>query len=516
MRRRKAIASETTVLPPAIMQLSRQARFNPLRSLTPATLTSALDGYDAGNLRAAALLWQAIALRDDTVAAVKPKRELATAERAWTVLAIDDSEEAKAQKEVLSWFWNHVSVENAYDRNQRGGFSKLVEQMMEARSYGFAVHHIVWQPGGQLSAKFEYVPLQFFENRAGRLRFIADGISYEGAEMAEGEWMVTSSAPIMVAASIGYMFKRLSYNDWVAFSEKFGMPGVLGRTGASAESASGMAMASAVQSFGNEWVGVIYGDDGSGKIEIIKADGSSANLPMPALIDRIDRKLASLYRGSDLSSMSSGQGNVTGASVQAEETDIFDRADARMISETLNQVDRLVLAYAFGEDVEPLAYVQLTLPDNKDLRFQLDAIEKLTGLGMEIGVESTRELLGITAPRAGEALLSKPKLATPPIASPVEKLPAANDRKAGGRDPHMQEFLARASDLISQARAEDAAAIRQALADVLQGPDGAFLKRLQAFRDEVLALATLSAPETEKAFAAVLGTALLNGLTQNP
>jgi len=497
-------AAATPVLPPQIMQLARQSRFNPLRSLTPARLSSALDGYEAGNLREAALLWQAIALRDDTIASVKPKREMATSERTWNVLATDDSPEATAQKAVLDYFWNNVSAENAYDRNTRGGFAMLVQQMMEARSFGFAAHHLVWQPGAQgLTAKFEYVPMQFFENRTGRLRFIADGISYDGADLAENEWMITTSTPLMVAASIGYMFKRLSLNDWVTFSEKFGMPGVLGRTSAAQGSTEGLAMAAAVESFGNEWVGVIYGDDGSGKIELVQANGSAGAMPMPALIDRIDRKLATLYRGSDLSSMSSANGDTTGASVQGEETDIFDRADARMITETLNQVDRMVLAYAFG-DATPLAYVSLQLPESKDRTFELAAIEKLHALGMEIGVESTRETFGIPAPKPGEAVLGAAKAPAP--------TPLANDRDSA--ELARRRFLGEAKARMGAAYAATLQPVRIALANALDGDEAGLPARLESLRAGFPALlATVTAdPAASDTLAAIFAASFFNGM----
>lgn len=512
---RGRVTSETVALPPQIMQLARRTRFNPLRALTPQSLTTALDGFEAGDFRAVSLLWQVICKRDDTIPAVKAKRELDTAQRPWSVLAVDDSEEAQRQKEALEFFWNHVTAENAYDRNQRGGFARLVEQMMEAVSFGYAAHHIVWKPMTQgLAATFEYVPLQFFENHTGRLRFIADGMNYEGEALAENEWMITTHpAPVMIAASIGYMFKRLSYNDWVAFSEKFGMPGVLGRTSAGADSAAGLAMASAVESFGNEWVGVIYGDDGSGKIEIIKADGSSSNLPMPALIDRIDRKLVTLYRGADLSSMSSAN-DAVGASVQEKETEIFAQGDARMISETLNQVDRMVLRYQFG-DAEPLAYVQIQMPESEDLKFALDAITKLTGLGMEIGVDSTRELFGLPAPRDGEELLGKPEPAAPAV---PEKPPviAENNAPAVADDPVVGKLMATARGLFASATAEDLQPLRMALAEVLQGDESGTLDRARALYAALPRLAEriIAAQGNAIALYRLLSTALAEGLSR--
>src|SRR5260221_4821662 len=53
------------------IQLQRRMRFNPLRTLYPENLSLALDQFEMGILRQAALLWEAIARRDDTLAFVK-------------------------------------------------------------------------------------------------------------------------------------------------------------------------------------------------------------------------------------------------------------------------------------------------------------------------------------------------------------------------------------------------------------------------------------------------------------
>jgi phage gp29-like protein len=394
---------------PQLIQRQRQMRFNPLRSLTAATLTRALDAFLYGELREVAILWEMMADRDDTIPGVKSKREKATAHREWKVLTHDDSPEAKKQQEVLQDFWRSARAVNAYDRNETGGISRLIRQMMTAVSYKYAVHHIVWKPQpGKLSAEFEFVPLYFFENRTGQLRFIKDGIGTSGEDMPENDWMVTVGDGLMQAASIAYFFKRLSYQDWIAFSEKFGTPGILGRTNATAESDAGKAMTEAVESFGSDWSAVIFGDDASGKLELIEASASTTQ-PMKDIIERADRKIAALFRGADLSTMSAGSGEGSGASLQREETDILDLDDGSLITETLNRIERIVLAWHFGEDAETLAGIKLLVPVNQNLDLLLKTVVALVGLGAPFDVADVMERFGFSMPKEKATLLTPPE-----------------------------------------------------------------------------------------------------------
>ncbi|WP_075088572.1 phage portal protein family protein [Verrucomicrobium spinosum] len=73
-----------------------------------------------------------------------------------------------------------------------------------------------------------------------------------------------------------------------------------------------------MESFGNDWSAVIYGDDGSGKIELVEAKANNSTLPFPSLIERADRKIAALYRGADLSTMSAGSGEAPEPACKAE------------------------------------------------------------------------------------------------------------------------------------------------------------------------------------------------------
>jgi hypothetical protein len=64
--------------------------------------------------------------------------------------------------------------------------------MMDAIIQRYAVHEIVWQPGpGGLTAELRRVPLYFFENRSGKLRFIGPENRADGTELEDDGWMVT-------------------------------------------------------------------------------------------------------------------------------------------------------------------------------------------------------------------------------------------------------------------------------------------------------------------------------------
>jgi phage gp29-like protein len=409
----------------AVKQYRRQ-RWNPLRTLSPETLTRALEAFEYGDLREFALLAETIAERDDTLKSVKPKREKATAHRDWNVMKREKSATADRHAEVLEEFWNNVRAENAYDRNIRGGMRLLIQQMMTAVSFKYAAHHIVWRPEpGKLRATFELVPLWFCENRTGKLRFIRDGVGIDGEEMPESEWMVTCGDGLMIACSIGYLAKRYCLQDWLAFSEKFSMPGIVGATSAAKGTPEGLAMKAAVEAFGQDWTAVMYGvaDPTKPPIHLISPNGNPSAMPMPALIERVDRKMAALYRGADLSSMSSGASSEgTGASLQSEESDILEADDCAMISETLQGVERQVIEWYFGKGVEPLAYIEVQPPVREDKSFLIESMEFLSDKGVRIAKGDALERLGFAEADEADEVLGVAAVVTP---DPL-KVPAAN------------------------------------------------------------------------------------------
>ena len=462
----------------AIRTLRRQ-KFNPLRNLKPERLVSILENWEIGHLRDGALLFESIADRDDTIKSVKPKREKEVSQLDKQVVALPGTGEAgQRHREILEDFWMTVRTTNSYDRNERGGFRRLVKQMMTATSFRYAAHHIVWSPtAGKLRATFEFVPLWLFENLTGTLRYLRNPWQTEGELLDPTEWMVTYGDGLMVACSIGYLAKRSAFNDWLIFSEKFSVPGILGRTSSKRDSDEGRAMRSAVESFGHDWTGVIYGDDGTHEkpIDIIQASGNPSGMPMPAVVERVDRKFAALYRGADLSSMSSGASTEgSGASLQGKEKDILLADDAETINETLAEVSRMVIEWYDGRGAEVLAKVELIVPSDEDEQFYLKSVEVLTKMGVRVSKDAALERLGIQEAGADEiALGEKALVARQDVANALAIDPVALDEWLFDvRNALNKDLQPLGKALATAVQAKDLAAVQAALRKISAGmPD---------------------------------------------
>jgi phage gp29-like protein len=203
-----------------------------------------LDEFANGCLRSAAVTWEAIENRDDVVQGVASKRKKSIARLDWEIITSDQSDEAMAQKLALEYFYDNLHTTNAFDCNERGGFGLLIKQMMDAVAKKYAVHEIIFETKDafsagaasaslpKLTASFRFVPLWFFENTTGHLRFLENDCATSGIPLNGGSWLITVGDGVMEATSIAYLFKHLPLRDWLVYCERNGMPGVKGVTDA--------------------------------------------------------------------------------------------------------------------------------------------------------------------------------------------------------------------------------------------------------------------------------------------
>lgn len=504
------------------MRVARKSRWNPLRGFSGEVLGRALDAFAIGDYREGALLFETIADRDDTIPGVKAKREKAVAHKPFEVVSLEKSPAAEEQKALLERFWRRASWVSAWDRAKQGRLPRLIRAMQEAVSYRYSIHHIVWRVSrtGELSATFEQVPLWFFEAREAEMRFVKSGFGYAGESLNPDNWLISTGDGLMVPCSIGYAAKRLSMMDWLRFSEKFSIPGVLGKTAAQKGTPQGLAMQEAAASFANDWSGVVYGADGSESIELIQANGNPAAMPMPAMIEMVNRKFAAIYRGADLSTMSSGTGDGAGASLQGDEADILERDDAANRSEDLQRVERIVLEYTYGPGVEILAEGRLIVPEREDQRLLLDAVKTFVDLGARVSRSDAMSRFGLSEADADEAVFSPaPGGAgrSPLLSSEIGETESAENAARAGMAPDLAEdLLAAAGELVAMARREDSAALQQRLREVLAESNPALMTlRLQQLRRDLPNFLE-GTPAMESAWERILYAAVSEGWAEQP
>lgn len=472
--------------------IERMQRFNPLRNLGPDSLRSAHEEFAAGRLRPAAKLWDAIERTDDIIKVVSDKRRKAVSRHGFEIIQDDDSPESKRHAEALQFFYDQLIATRADDRNIRGGLPMAIRHMMDAVGKRYAVHEIIWRPiEGGLTAELVFVPLWYFENTTGELRLLNGITATDGAELAPGEWLVNSGDGVMEACAAAYMFKHLPLQDWLLYSEKYGMPIPVGKSPDQPGSEGWEAMEDAVGALGACDGAVI---SSNGEIDFPTA-GNAANLPYPALIERMDRALASLWRGADLGTMSA---DAQGASLQGGETELLEDDDAANITDVLNeQIDRFVVLYACGSQT-PKAWVKIKGGVREDVERDLKTDKTLA----EIGFASPLEQL--------QKRYNRPDLeAAAPVVPSVD---AANEKMA---DDPTAELKKNARGAIAQAIEMDYRPVAARIADLIDNTADADLEvELTRFRDEELQQLTaqvIDDPAAATAYEAALTASLFNG-----
>jgi phage gp29-like protein len=386
-----------------------RTRFNVIRGLTPATLSSYLEQFELGFFRSAALAWDKIERRDFTLKSVAPKRKKAVARHGWEIVTtanLPEDQKALAQKqvEVLNYFYNNLTATDANKPDQSGGLALLVRQMMDAQSKYYAVHEIVWQPSPKgLTAQFVFCPLWWFEGTTGKLRYLENEFNLYGKDMQPSEWLVTVGEGLMESCAVAWMYKNMSLQDWVACCEKFGTPFLDAATTAEPGSKEWEALVEYVQNFGPDGGGV---RSQSATITPIEIKNTSSEM-FSKMVENMDRALTILWRGGDLGTTSGT--DRTGASLQEEETEVLETDDSVLIEETLaTQVSRYVISWTFGPDAPVLAYLKFRQSAQKNVQQDLSVDKFLLEAGAPLDVESVLERYGRPMPAEDAELLRAP------------------------------------------------------------------------------------------------------------
>lgn len=407
---------EQTVVSAARIIQYLLARFNPLRGLTPRRLEQDMEQWQLGFLRWLSLDWSAIRLKDDQIIAVEAKRIFAVSRLGYEVVPMDDSPEAEQHKQALEAFYDKLTCTHVIDQNAQGGVNLMIRQMMQAIGAKWSVHEIVWRTftdeNGvkRYSANLRFVPMWFFENRTGQLRYLPYELALDGIPLDAGGWLIMCADGLMMPSCIAYMYKQLALRSWVAFCEKFGIPYIHGMTTAGFNSLEWNQMLTALQGLGSN--GLMLTNEGA-KVNFVSPPATSNN-PQESLVDRMDRALARVWRGADLSTMSRA-GSGTGALPQIQNEDELAEADSLLVTEACNfYIDRYVCNYLFGVD-SPKANFRVIPPPNIDTAKQIAIDEFLMSVGVQLGKKDALYRYGRRAVDVDDAGDPTEEILTPPM-----------------------------------------------------------------------------------------------------
>jgi phage gp29-like protein len=487
------------------------AKFNPIRGLTPKLLNQYLEQWDLGFLRQPALIWNKIRERDDQIQTVVVGRELKPTDMPWEIVQIDESDEALAHKEALEEFYNNISVTHALEQNKKGGVQLLIQQMMRAVGDKYSVHEIIWKPGDILTAELKFIPVWFFENRTGLLRFLPYELALQGIPLDPGGWLVHVGEGLFQATAIAYIYKQMALKDWVNYCEKFGLPFLHGKTSAAQNSTEWQQFAEALEQFSSD--GSIL-TSLSATLEPIKV-GESGSMPQPPLCDRMDRAIARIWKGGDLSTMSrggsehgsGGKGGSSGSNAQQENEDNLAKADGERISETCNAyIDAWVIKYKFG-NVRPLAKFVLSPPEGVDVTREISIDQFFIDNGVPVSQQDLCERYNRSLPDVSDpdVTLVVPRQLNPPQVG------------FGNVAAGFRQYQVDSVSIVARAQAKALMPVKERLATLLKidDPDERVtaLKSLQSDLPRLLKKSLANA-ELHKAFENVIGTAIAIGAVQ--
>lgn len=402
-----------------------QLRYNALYALDPDVLVRHLAAFNRGDICGMERVLEEFETREDKMRIGAFKMAAAVSSKPWEVRVLkgeEDNPRAELHRETLTRFWNRIEVTDAFCRNRKGGLRLLVKQMMEAQSRVYSVHDICWKVNGDgtLDARFTHVPAWCFENRTGRLRYIRNDGDTLGEEMRDGEWLVTVGEGVGISAAIIAMAKRLSWNDWLLFSEKCGMPVVMGNTSAQRGTPAWESMERAIRAVAPK-TGILA-DTGT-QLQAVSMGGGSQNT-YRELVDVVDRAISALYRGGDLATISSAP-SAAGINAQAGESELMDGDGCAMVAETLrDQVEKFVVRFMCG-DFEPLAGIVINPPaETADIDRDIKIDMHLAGLGVRLSkadalarygrteAKDEEDALAPTASTAGDSSMSLEQLSS--------------------------------------------------------------------------------------------------------
>jgi phage gp29-like protein len=485
--------------------------FNPVKDLTPQKLVRYHDQFDAGFVGPLGRLICKIKELDDVVPNVAAKREGGPGTRGYQIVARDETPKAQAHQETLEYFYDNLTVRSAIDMDEVGGAELLFRQQMHAVSSKYVNHEIIWRPSTKgITAELRCVPLWFFERTTGKLRFLQDSNAQYGVDLDPGRWLVTVS-PVWLgkAISICRLYKQTPLKDWLIYCGRHGMPGIAGKTNATKDGPEWNAMENAVKDFAAEFAAVMSNTD---SIEVINLS-AQGQLPYPGIVERMDRMMAALYRGADLSTLSSNKGEGTGASLQGEEADILEAQDASMIEGALHrQLDRLAIFYRHG-DTMPLAGININGSVKDTVAQDLKVDKQLHEMRFPISVQSLARRYDRTIPDPDEDLIPPPSEAPATVPAP---LPAENalSLAAGLAERRLLQLAVNGEDRVAAAIALDLAPIAERFEAALQAENEAegiaILQELQADMPRLMR-ALADGSQAARVVEDSLAAALMNG-----
>lgn len=384
---------------------------HPAQGLTPRKLAGLLLAAEQGDATSYLELAEEMEEKDLHYLSVLQTRKRAVAQLPIEVLAAGDSDEEEADAQLVR------------DWVERDTLETELFDILDAVGKGYSATEIIWQRTSKwwLPSMLAWRDPRWFEfdrvDQATLLLKTNDGprplqpFKYI-IHQHQAKSGIVIRGGIARAAAWGYLFKNYGVKDWIAFLEAFGTPLRTGRYDNGADEKDVRFLMQAVAQLGSDAAAVF---PKSMEVEFIdRQQGAAPNDLWRSLVEYVDGQVSKAVLGqtntTDAQSGGLGSGQ---AQVHNEVRGDIERHDAKLLAATLNR-DLVVPMVMFNRGPrERYPRLRIGRPEEHDVKALTEALQVLVPMGLQVGVKTIRERVGLPEPEAGEEVLTAPSASAP-------------------------------------------------------------------------------------------------------
>ena len=270
---------------------------------------------------------------------------------------------------------------------------KLINDILDATQFGFQPLEIMWSK----NSSGQILPVSIVSKPAEWFCFDDDNNckfrtkeNYYGEELPKRKFLIAQANPsysnpygerTLSRVFWPVTFKKGGMKFWVIFTEKYGMPHLIGKhpRGASKEETS--SLADMLEEMVQDAIAVIP-DDSS--VEIQEANKSSSAAIYEQLIDKMNAEISKAILGQTLTTEIGSNGSYAASNTHfAVRQDIID-SDKKMVEQVINQLIRWI--YEVNHNNSDVPVFEMYAPEDVDL-----ALAQRDKILYETGVKFTKD-----------------------------------------------------------------------------------------------------------------------------
>lgn len=236
---------------------------------------------------------------------------------------------------------------------------RIISEILDAPFFGFKPIEVMWQKDGSSLIVEDLVgkpPEWFVFSPEGELRFRSKENMIKGEALPPYKFLLARHKPtyenpygerVLSRCFWPVTFKRGGMKFWITFTEKYGMPFIVGKHPRPTQKQDIDALLDVLEKMIQDAVAVIP-DDAS--IEIHETDRRASADIYLTLLQFMNMEISKAVLGQTLTTEMQPVGSFAAAKVHLEVRDDIVRADKRIVEQTINTLIKWLVRLNFGEE----------------------------------------------------------------------------------------------------------------------------------------------------------------------